>query len=133
MQLTNLFHAALGAPLMRSRGIRRPSDLLGFDFVSYWQKWLRLYHVDLERLGRFDDNRCTASSRQRPRIEHWSQLGAVNLDYRRGGLFYHIHSFADDQPSDADSRSLQTFVNNYGKVPFLTRMPIYIIDVYVQT
>jgi hypothetical protein len=118
-----------GAVLMRCRGIHKPSDLLRFcrrDLVPYWQKWLRLYHRDLERLGRFDDNRWTGSSRQRPRIKHWGRLGAVNLDRRRGWVVYHIHSFSDDQPSTADPRSLQQFVNSYGKGPFLTRMPIAI-------
>jgi hypothetical protein len=117
-----------GAALMRSRGIHKPSDLLRFcsrDLIPYWQKWLRLYRIDLERLGRFDDNRCNDHARQHPRIEDWGRpYGTVNVDIRRGWLVYHIHSFSHDQPSNADPRSLQTFVNNYGKGPFMTRMPI---------
>jgi hypothetical protein len=118
-----------GAPLLRSRGINRPSDLLDFDFVSYWQQWLRLYRLDFERLGRFDANRCSGSTRQRPRIEQWGRLGAVNLDRMRGGRLYHILAFADDQRSDAEPRSLQTFVSNYRdgpRRPYLTRMPIIV-------
>jgi hypothetical protein len=115
-----------GAALLRSRGINRPRDLLDFDFVSYWQQWLRLYQIDLERLGRFDTNSRSGSTRQRRRIKQWGRL-AVNLDRMHGGRLYHIHSFADDQRSDADPRSLQTFVGNYrhGRSrPYLTRMPI---------
>jgi hypothetical protein len=117
-----------GAQLMRRRGIHRPSDLLRFNFVSYWQHWLRLYHMDVERLGRFDDNRCNHRSRQQPRIEQWGRrLGAVNLDRMHGGRLYHILSFSDDQPSNADPRSLQQFVSSYrhgGSRPYLTRLPI---------
>jgi hypothetical protein len=67
-----------GAALLRRRGLHRPSDLLDFDFVSYWQRWLRLYHRDYARLGRFDANRYGNRKRQH----------AVKRDTRRGAVLY---------------------------------------------
>jgi hypothetical protein len=117
-----------GAQLVRSRlGINRPSDLLQFDFLGFWRKRLRLYRIDFERLGRFDANRCSGSTRRKPRVEQWGPLGTVlhrvNIDRMRGGRLYHIESL-DRRSDDNPQRSLQHFVDSYGRGPYLTRMPI---------
>ncbi len=64
--------------------IKRPSDLLRFNFIGYWRKWLRLYEVDYERLGRFDDNRRHGSRRSKPELAQWGGI-THNLD-RRGAM-----------------------------------------------
>jgi hypothetical protein len=116
-----------GAGAARRLGIHRPSDLLQFDFVSYWRKWLRLYHIDFERLGRFDANRSSGSSRRQPRIAQWGRLGTVNMDKLRGARLYHLLAL-DRGDGGEQQRSLQHFVDSYGRGPYLTRMPVHIYD-----
>jgi hypothetical protein len=114
-----------GAALLHRRGLHRPSDLLDFDFVSYWQRWLRLYHRDHARLGRFDANRYGNRKRQH----------AVKRDTRRGAVLYHILSFTDGQPPGVGPRSLQQFVSNYRhgrRRPYLNRMPITLLVLRAQ-
>jgi hypothetical protein len=107
-----------GAQFMRRIGVHRPSDLLRFEFISYWRKWLRLYRPDFERLGRFDLNRRTGSSRRKARTGQWG-------DDMLGARLYHILS--SDRSNE--QRSLQYFVNSYGRGPYLTQMPIHILCV----
>jgi hypothetical protein len=111
-----------GAQFVRrlGKGIHRPSDLLPFDFVGYFSKWLRLYQLDFERLGRFDVNRRSGGSRRTARLRHWGSL-RVNLDRMLGGGLYQLHSL--DQHG---RRSLQQFVNSYGRGRYLTRIPVHI-------
>jgi hypothetical protein len=105
-----------------SAGIHRLSDLLRFDFVSYWDRWMPLYDLDYERLGRFDHNRHHGSRRSKPRLEQWHPLLPVmNLDSYEGYLLWRILSFDESSPDENHCHSLQHFVNAYGGGPFLTR------------
>lgn len=85
------------AQLVRDRlGIKRPSDLLTFDFLKFWRYSLGLYDVNLERLGRYDSNRRNGSRRVKPQLVQWVGNYQCNLDRRRGYVLYQLLSCVDD-------------------------------------
>jgi hypothetical protein len=110
----------IGTRALKRIGINHPRDLLTFDHAAYWQRHLKLYRVDLERLGRFHMNRRSGGRRQRPRH------GFYNLDRSTGSIIFRNLAQHDDLPL----RSAQLFVDRYGRGPFLH--PIRYIGVYVD-
>ena len=107
-----------GVQSVRGIGISHPRDLVDFDFNAYFAKYLCLYQIDLERLGRYDDNKRSYAKRKRAIIGP----SGYNTDQRRGSLIYRALSAHADQ----EDRSLQQFVDRYGRGPYLTRHDIYI-------
>jgi hypothetical protein len=118
------FHAEFkhqGVRSVRSLGIRHPRDCLAFDFDAYFSKWMVLYDLDCERLGRFDHNRRSGAKRKKPRIGG-SARHPYNNDQGRGEGLYYVLSM---HPTSTD-HSLQHFVDQYGRGPFLTPLLFYV-------
>jgi hypothetical protein len=110
----NCFHFEgrhAGAQCVRGLGLHQPRDLLDFDFEAYFARAMRLYQIDLERLGRFDDNRRTGNRRKRS-----SDAALLRDDRLRGGALVLLHA----RHPDGSGSSLQQFVDSYGRGPFLT-------------
>jgi hypothetical protein len=105
-----------GVAAVRRLGIHSLADLVSFDFVDYFTRSLKLYSVDLERLGRFERNRRSGSRRQQPT----SGNGNWNHDKAIGSALYRRLSLHHD---GSHAHSLQQFVDSYGRGPFL--VPIF--------
>jgi hypothetical protein len=113
-----------GAQFLRRIGLRHPRDLINFDFDDYFARKMMLYRLDLERLGRYDDNRCTSRKRRTSQIETHGSL-SFNVDFWRGAILYRRLSA---HPGSNDS-SLQQFVDHYGRGPFLTPLTSFYVHV----
>jgi hypothetical protein len=110
-----------GVQFLRRIGIHHPRDLLDFDFDSYFIKNLQIYDLDFERLGRYHDNKQSGAKRKKGRIIEYGKRGIYNQDARLGGILYQalaVHSHQHE-------RSLQCFVDNYGRGPFLSPVHSY--------
>lgn len=126
----NCFHFEgkhAGAQYVRRLGLQQPRDLLGFDFDGYFARWMRLYQVDLDRLGRWDHNRRTGNRRKRSYVAQYSSRITTDSDRLRGGLLYRLRS----QHPDGSGCSLQRFVDGYGRGPFLR--PVTPLFIYVHS
>ena len=102
-----------GRQFVKRLGIQHPRDLKDFDFDAYFRKHMRLYRVDLERLGRYHHNKRTRAKRKRTSPD----------DRKRGMILYRVLSAHADQ----EDRSLQRFLDQYGTgaYPYLTSYNIY--------
>jgi hypothetical protein len=100
-----------GRQVVKRLGIQYPRDLMNFDFNGYFRKYMRLYRLDMERLGRYDHNKRTHAKRKRTDIN----------DRTLGMALYRILSAHADQ----QDRSLQRFVDQYGRGPYLIPINIY--------
>lgn len=91
--------------------VNHPRDLVGFDHDKFWQPHLNYFTVDLDRLGRYHENKRTGQRRKssKPSQDRWP------LTYRRiGGLLFRLHS--------GPYRSVQQFIDSYGKGPYVVRL-----------
>ena len=109
----------VGASALRQVGIQSIGDLVTFDHVAHWRKYLRLFEVDLERLGRYHSNRRSGSRRQHVRLRHRGAFPR-NVDRSLGAAIFHQNSLNEWQ----DFRSVQNFVDRYGRGPFLIEMKL---------
>ena len=64
---------------MRRIGLHYPRDLINFDFDAYFTRWFRLYDLDLERLGRYHQNKLSGGKRKRARIEHYGRTHGTTV------------------------------------------------------
>jgi hypothetical protein len=106
-----------GMAAVRRIGIQTPADLLTFDHTAYWRRYLNLYHIDLARLGRFHRNRTRRERRKNTSIDVSGRF-KFDVDHRTGGLLFRIFSAHAHQPI----RSVQRFVDQYGRGPFLKKI-----------
>jgi hypothetical protein len=121
-----------GKPVLHRLGIDHLLDLLTFDFERHFVKHLTSYEIDFERLGRFHRNRQSGSKSKQSRVQHFGKAGFVyNHDHRLGGTLYNSLALHRYDP-EGDDRSLQRFVDLYGRGPFLTQIPFqpYRIDIH---
>jgi hypothetical protein len=105
-----------GRQAVKRVGIQHPRDLKNFEFDGYFRKCLVLYQLDLERLGRYDHNKYSHAKRKRTEIN----------DKKHGMILYRILSAHADQ----EDRSLQRFVDQYGRGPY--RRGPYLIPVNIK-
>jgi hypothetical protein len=133
-QEPNCFHFEgkyQGVQFLRRIGLRHPRDLINFDFDDYFARKMMLYRLDLERLGRYDDNRRTGRKRRTSQIETHGSL-SFNVDFWRGAMLYRRLSA---YPDSTDS-SLQQFVDHYGRGPFITPLTSFYVHInkcFIQT
>jgi hypothetical protein len=104
-----------GVQAVRRVGVERPRDLLHFDHVAYWAKHLTLFELDLERLGRHHLNRLCRGRRQHVLLREYRGGLVRNIDRAIGSALYRTLSVHSRQ----HCRSLQRFVDVYGRGPFL--------------
>jgi hypothetical protein len=105
----------IGVQAVRRAGVHHPRDMLTFDHEAYWQTWLRLYEIDLERLGRYHLNRQARERRQHPLLLK-SRCGFVyNRDRSVGAALFRSFALHPRQ----HCRSVQQLVATYGRGPFL--------------
>ena len=110
-----------GVTAVRRAGIERPADLLTFDHGAYWRQHLNLFEIDLERLGRFHQNRIESRRRQTADVAiDRTGKHSYNLDHRRGSILFRINSA--DHPSDI--APVQEFVDRYGRGPYLRQLDV---------
>lgn len=116
----NCFHIEArhhGARAVRRAGITTAQDLIAFDHVAFWRSKLTFYKVNLERLGRFHDNRHSENKRQRTRIHQCGSFD-YNVDHAIGSVLFRNHGYNPQlQMCTAES-----FVRSYGRGPFLDRI-----------
>lgn len=108
-----------GVPAVRNAGIEDPVNLLTFDHIAYWRKNLTLFELNFERLGRWHENRRLGRRRKRARVEKNARF-SYNYDLRTGSILFRMHG--DHQKEQY--RSLQKFVDQYGRGPFLRRLNV---------
>jgi hypothetical protein len=100
-------------------GIEHPRDLLNFDHRTYCSKHLRLYEMDLSRLGRRHSNQRSRARRQKPRFCRHGGL-VYDEDRAMGCVIFRHWSTHENQ----QQRSIQRFIDQYGRAPFLVRVSI---------
>jgi hypothetical protein len=105
-----------GVQYMRRLGIRQPRDLLRFDLDAYFRRYMRLYDLDCERLGRYDGNKRSGTKRRKPDIRRTGLRHEYNRDRGYGESLYYVLSL---HPTGL-GHSLQRFVDCYGPGPFLS-------------
>jgi hypothetical protein len=103
-----------GIVALRKTGIHTVSDWLSFDHRAFWQKHLRLYEIDLTRLGRWFDNKRTRKRRQRP-CWHLSGKYSYNVDRALGSVLFRTSG----RHSTEQEINVQRFVDCFGRGPFL--------------
>jgi hypothetical protein len=113
-----------GVQFLQRIGLRHPRDLTNFDFDGYFAEKMILYRLDLERLGRYEDNRRTGRKRRTSQIVTHGSL-SFNVDFWRGAIFYRRLS----AHSDSNDSSLQQFVDRYGRGPFLTPLASFYVHI----
>jgi hypothetical protein len=113
-----------GVQFLRRIGLRHPRDLINFDFDHYFARRTTLYRLDLERLGRYDDNRSTGRRRRTSQIQTHGSL-SFNVDFWRGAILYRRLS----THPDSNEWSLQQFVDRYGRGPFITRLTSFYVHI----
>lgn len=113
----------LGVAACRRVGIQDTGDLIDFDHVGYWQNRLQLFEVDMARLGRFDRNKHTGQRRRSRPIASRNGF-SFDADQSTGRVLFHIFG---EEPGN-EFRSVQGFVNAYGRGPYLRRIegPLFI-------
>jgi len=115
-------HVGVGA--VRSVGIEHPRDLLGFDHDAYWREHLSLFDIDCERLGRLHLNRLRRERRRHPLLHETRNGFVYNIDRATGNALLRVSAAHPDQPY----RSVQHFVDSYGRGVFLQRIHIPIVN-----
>jgi hypothetical protein len=103
----------LGTQALAQIGIHQPKDLLDFNHAEYWSRIDRqLSAIDRERLGRYHSNR---HNQQHSRASDQTPFyGRRSHDQWLGSLLYRIHAI-----DEYGRRSVQSFIRNYGRGPFL--------------
>ena len=98
-----------------SLGIITNADLLSFDFDGFRAKFERYEVIDLEVLGRSDDNHCSGKRRQKPHLHRFG-----NVDLRRGGFLWRVYGGHPKLPLNAT----QQFLDQYrlGRGSYLHRL-----------
>jgi hypothetical protein len=108
----------VGVQSVRRAGVEHPRDLLTFDHGAYWAKRLTLFEVDYERLGRLHVSR--GQRRRRPLLQVSRGGFVFNIDRAVGCILFRALSVHPGQ----HCRSVQQFVDVYGRGPFLKPHPI---------
>jgi hypothetical protein len=105
-----------GSVRLRRIGISRTQDLLNFNFQNYWsqqwKKYLRLWGIDFERLGRLHSNLRCHSKRKLARIRRTGRF-VYNEDYEVGCRLYRYYG------QHQDSHSTQQFIDQFGRGPYV--------------
>jgi hypothetical protein len=107
----------VGIVALRQIGLDASRNLLTFDHVAFWRKHLKLYEIDLARLGRYHENRCAGERRQQDQIFR-NRRFIYNQDQAIGSLLY--RNFGLD--TQKKTRSVQRFVDQHGRGPYLREM-----------
>jgi hypothetical protein len=111
-------------------GIHGPVDLLHFDFEDYRRKYLQLFRLDFERLGRFDSNRRHKSRRRYPLItksgKNYDRMVGIFVYNKFGRHPDWIGDEAGNQPEEYLPTSLQSFATRYGRGDYLK--PVTLLD-----
>ena len=105
-----------GVAACRRAGVYTAADLIHFDHIGHWQRHLACYRIDTEQLGRSNTNKSEGTRRQKPHIHR----SGYNVDAAKGSLLFRALSAHENQ----DLRSVQRFVDRYGRGPFLHRYDV---------
>jgi hypothetical protein len=108
----------IGVQWVRRAGVAHPRDLLNFDHQGYWTKCLTLFEVDFERLGRVHLSR--GQRRRKPLLRNTRGGFVFNVDHAVGTAMFRVRS---EHPGQ-ECRSVQRFVDVYGRGPYLRPHPI---------
>jgi hypothetical protein len=109
-----------GLKAVRAAGIESGQNLPGFNHRAFWQKRLRLYDVDRQRLGRLIRNQIGGKRSRSPEIMHMGQY-RVNIDGRTGEVLSRAHNTIQElidllKPSYRIHRALVP-ISNEGLLP----------------
>jgi hypothetical protein len=105
-----------GVAACRRAGVYTTADLIHFDHLAHWQRNLACYQIDFEQLGRSHENRRAGTRRQKPDISR----SGYNVDAGKGSLLFRARSAHENQ----EMRSVQQFIDRYGRGPFLHRYDV---------
>ena len=100
-----------GVAACRRAGVYTAADLIHFDHLAYWQRNLACYRIDFDQLGRSNTNKSEGRRRQKPRED----------DAAKGSRLFRALSAHENQ----EMRSVQRFIDRYGRGPFLQRYDVY--------
>jgi hypothetical protein len=107
-----------GKAAVRRAGIHQISDLITFDHDGLWRAFCsQLYEVDLVRLGRWWLNKHSGQRRQQSRTVESGSF-KYDMDRRTGAIIFHKYAAHSVQPL----RSVQRFVDRFGRGPFLRKV-----------
>jgi hypothetical protein len=109
-----------GTSAVRAVGIGRFEDMTNFDHEAFWQKKLKLFSANSERLGRSFLNHAKQSRRRGSWMQEWSGLPKTNIDARVGQLMMRASQLETRQDHRSEPArpigSAQDLVDNYGPI-----------------
>ena len=97
-----------GMAACRRAGVHTAADLIRFDHRAHWRRYLACYRIDIAQLGLANANTSEGTRRQRP----------DSVDAIKGAALFRALSAHENQ----QLRSVQRFVDRYGRGPFLQRL-----------
>jgi hypothetical protein len=105
-----------GVVACRRAGIYTPADLIHFDHRAHWQRYLACYRIDFAQLGLANANTSEGTRRHKPDINR----SGYNIDAIKGAALFRALSAHERQ----EMRSVQRFVDMYGRGTFLQRLDV---------
>lgn len=96
---------------MKQLGIANARDAANFDHMAFWRERFILYVVDFEKLGRYHLNKRDGAKRRTPHPEGYN---GQNYDWHTGRILWRANAY-----DESGVLSVQTFLKNYGRGPFL--------------
>ena len=109
-----------GTRACRRAGVYTTTDLIEFDHLAHWERYLACYRIDFDRLGRSHLNKLEGTRRQKPRVVQSRNGFTYHVDGRTGGILFRALAAHEHQ----QMRSVQRFVDQYGRGPFLRRVDV---------
>jgi hypothetical protein len=109
----------MGIVALRRIGIEDPRGLSEFDHVAFWNKHLKLYYIDLGRLGRWHANKLSGERRQQVKVWRSGRF-SYNEDRSLGSALFRLYGRHSKEPTV----SVQCFVDRYGRGKFLEQMDV---------
>lgn len=85
-------------------------DLANIDYAAHMLKAVTLQTIDLERLGRYHNNKANGTKRQKPHPD----------DIRTGRVLWRAYGY---DLSSNGTMSVQSFLDQYGRGPFVKSIP----------
>lgn len=102
---------------LKHLGIANAADAANFDHEAFWGERFKLWVVDFERLGRHHLNKAAGKKRRGPHPK--GGYNGKSYDWHTGRVLWRAHAY-----DDSGMLSVQTFLKNYGRGPFLKAVSV---------
>lgn len=102
---------------LKHLGIANAADAANFDHEAFWRERFKLWVVDFERLGRHHLNK--AAGKKRRGAHPKGGYNGKSYDWHTGRVLWRANAY-----DHSGMLSVQTFLKNYGRGPFLRAVSV---------